>query len=59
MVWHPPAGARTAVANPRRMATTHPVLLQIDVTAPWTEAREPIEALLDRRINGKAVLTLG
>ncbi|MFL5829506.1 MAG: zinc-binding dehydrogenase [Solirubrobacteraceae bacterium] len=32
---------------------------QIDVTAPWTEAREPIEALLDRRINGKAVLTLG
>jgi NADPH:quinone reductase len=32
---------------------------QIDLTAPWTEAKEPIEALLDRRINGKAVLTLG
>jgi NADPH:quinone reductase len=32
---------------------------QIDVTAPWTEAKDPIEALLDRRINGKAVLTLG
>jgi NADPH:quinone reductase-like Zn-dependent oxidoreductase len=32
---------------------------QIDITAPWTEAKEPIEALLDRRVNGKAVLTLG
>jgi NADPH2:quinone reductase len=31
---------------------------QIDLTAPWTEAGAAIEALLDRRVNGKAVLTV-
>jgi NADPH:quinone reductase-like Zn-dependent oxidoreductase len=31
---------------------------QIDVTAQWTEAEGPITALLERRVNGKAVLTL-
>lgn len=31
---------------------------QIDVIAPWTESKRPIEGLLERRINGKAVLTL-
>lgn len=31
---------------------------QIDLTAPWSEAAGAIEALLDRRINGKAVLTV-
>jgi len=31
---------------------------QIDVTLPWTEAGHAIEALLDRRVNGKAVLTV-
>ncbi|HEY1515011.1 MAG TPA: zinc-binding dehydrogenase [Solirubrobacteraceae bacterium] len=31
---------------------------QIDLTAPWGEAAGAIEALLDRRINGKAVLTV-
>lgn len=31
---------------------------QIDTTASWEEAREAIEALLDRRIRGKAVLTV-
>jgi NADPH:quinone reductase len=31
---------------------------QIDMTGSWTEARAAIEALLDRRVNGKAVLTV-
>ena len=31
---------------------------QIDLTLPWTEARKAIEALLDRRVKGKAVLTV-
>ena len=30
---------------------------QIDLVASWTEAGRAIEALLDRRVNGKAVLT--
>jgi NADPH:quinone reductase-like Zn-dependent oxidoreductase len=30
---------------------------QIDLTASWTEAGRAIEALIDRRVNGKAVLT--
>jgi NADPH:quinone reductase len=29
---------------------------QIDLTLPWTDAARAIEALLDRRVNGKAVL---
>lgn len=31
---------------------------QIALTAPWSDAASAIEALLDRRVNGKAVLTL-
>jgi NADPH:quinone reductase len=31
---------------------------QIALTAPWTEARDAIEALLERRVDGKAVLTV-
>jgi NADPH:quinone reductase len=31
---------------------------QIDLTASWTEAKRAIEALLDRRVSGKAVLTV-
>jgi len=31
---------------------------QIDLRASWTEAGGAIEALLDRRVNGKAVLTI-
>jgi NADPH:quinone reductase len=31
---------------------------QIHLTLPWTEAGHAIEALLDRRVNGKAVLTV-
>jgi hypothetical protein len=30
---------------------------QIDIVRSWTEAGEAIEALLDRRVAGKAVLT--
>ena len=29
---------------------------QIDLTLSWSEAGQAIEALLDRRVNGKAVL---
>jgi NADPH:quinone reductase len=31
---------------------------QIAMTRPWTQAREAIEALLERRVDGKAVLTV-
>jgi NADPH:quinone reductase-like Zn-dependent oxidoreductase len=31
---------------------------QIDLTLSWSEAAKAIEALLDRRVNGKAVLTI-
>jgi NADPH2:quinone reductase len=31
---------------------------QIDLTLPWTDAAQAIEALLGRRVNGKAVLTV-
>jgi NADPH:quinone reductase len=31
---------------------------QIDLTGSWTEAASAIEALLERRVNGKAVLTV-
>jgi NADPH:quinone reductase-like Zn-dependent oxidoreductase len=31
---------------------------QIDLTLSWSDAAEAIEALLDRRVNGKAVLTV-
>jgi NADPH2:quinone reductase len=31
---------------------------QIDLTLPWTEAAQAIEALIDRKVNGKAILTV-
>jgi NADPH:quinone reductase-like Zn-dependent oxidoreductase len=31
---------------------------QIDLTLPWTEAAQAIEALMDRKVNGKAILTV-
>jgi NADPH:quinone reductase len=31
---------------------------QIDLTLSWTDAGQAIEALLDRRVNGKAILTV-
>jgi NADPH:quinone reductase len=31
---------------------------QVALTLPWTDAAQAIEALLDRRVNGKAVLTV-
>jgi NADPH2:quinone reductase len=52
---------RTASADLRRLAdlVADGVLdPQIDLTAPWTEAAEAIEALLGRRVAGKAVLTV-
>jgi NADPH:quinone reductase-like Zn-dependent oxidoreductase len=32
---------------------------KIDLVAPWTEAGRAIDALLERQVNGKAVLTIG
>lgn len=32
---------------------------QIDHQAPWSEAAGAVEALMERRVNGKAVLTIG
>jgi NADPH:quinone reductase-like Zn-dependent oxidoreductase len=32
---------------------------QIDLQLPWEQAGEAVRALLDRRVNGKAVLTVG
>jgi NADPH2:quinone reductase len=32
---------------------------QIDVVRPWADAKEAIEALMERRVAGKAVLTIG
>jgi NADPH:quinone reductase len=32
---------------------------EIDLTVPWTEAASAITALLERRVRGKAVLTIG
>jgi NADPH:quinone reductase len=31
----------------------------VDLEVPWTEAAAAIDALMDRRVNGKAVLTIG
>jgi NADPH:quinone reductase-like Zn-dependent oxidoreductase len=53
---------RTASADLRRLAdlvAAGRVNPQISLTVPWTQAAEAIEALLDRRVAGKAVLTLG
>ena len=52
---------RTAAADLRRLAelvAAGRVDTQIDLTASWSEAASAIEALLDRRVAGKAVLTL-
>jgi NADPH:quinone reductase-like Zn-dependent oxidoreductase len=52
---------RTASSDLRRLAdlvADGKLDPQIDLTAPWTEAARAIEALLDRRVAGKAVLTV-
>ncbi|MBV9681370.1 MAG: zinc-binding dehydrogenase [Solirubrobacterales bacterium] len=52
---------RSAGTDLRRLAdlvAEHRLDPQIDLTLPWNEAQKAIEALLDRRVNGKAVLTL-
>jgi NADPH:quinone reductase-like Zn-dependent oxidoreductase len=52
---------RTAAADLRRLAdlvASGRVDPQIDLTTSWSEAPSAIQALLDRRVAGKAVLTL-
>lgn len=53
---------RSASADLRRLAdlvAAGRLQPQIGLTLPWTEAADAIRALLDRRVSGKAVLTLG
>jgi NADPH:quinone reductase len=53
---------RTASSDLRRLAdlvAAGRVDPQISLTLPWTQAAEAIQALLERRVAGKAVLTLG
>ncbi|MGH2884335.1 MAG: zinc-binding dehydrogenase, partial [Solirubrobacteraceae bacterium] len=53
---------RSATADLRRLAdlvAEGRLDPQIDLTLSWSEAASAIEALLDRRVNGKAVLTVG
>ena len=53
---------RTASSDLRRLAdlvAAGRLDPQISVTLPWTQAAEAIQALLDRRVAGKAVLTAG
>jgi len=33
--------------------------VEIDLVVPWTEAASAVDALLERRVRGKAVLTVG
>jgi NADPH:quinone reductase-like Zn-dependent oxidoreductase len=33
--------------------------IEVDLRVPWTEAATAVEALLDRRVRGKAVLLIG
>jgi NADPH:quinone reductase-like Zn-dependent oxidoreductase len=56
------AHTRTASSDLRRLAdlvAAGRLDPQIDVVLPWDRAGEAIEALLDRRVAGKAVLTIG
>jgi NADPH:quinone reductase-like Zn-dependent oxidoreductase len=55
------AHTRSGGADLRRLAdlvAKNQLDPQIDLTLSWSEAHEAIEALLDRRVNGKAVLTV-
>jgi NADPH:quinone reductase-like Zn-dependent oxidoreductase len=55
------AHTRSAVADLRRLAelvANGSLDPQIDLTLSWTRAAQAIEALLERRVNGKAVLTV-
>lgn len=52
---------RSASADLRRLAelvASGRLDPQIDVTEPWEHAADAIQALFDRRVNGKAVLTI-
>jgi NADPH:quinone reductase-like Zn-dependent oxidoreductase len=53
---------RTAGADLRRLAdlvAEGQLDPQIDLALSWDQAETAIEALLDRRVNGKAVLRIG
>jgi NADPH:quinone reductase len=55
------AHTRTAAADLRRLAdlvAAERLDCQIDLTTSWTEAAAAVQALLDRRVAGKAVLTI-
>jgi NADPH:quinone reductase-like Zn-dependent oxidoreductase len=55
------AHSRSAATDLRRLAelvADGRVDPQIDVVRPWTDAGTAVEALLDRRVAGKAVLTV-
>ena len=55
------AHTRTAAADLRRLAdlvAADRLDCQIDLTTSWTEAGAAVQALLDRRVAGKAVLTI-
>ncbi|HEY1712438.1 MAG TPA: zinc-binding dehydrogenase [Solirubrobacteraceae bacterium] len=55
------AHTRTAAADLRRLAdlvAAERLDCQIDLTTSWTEAAGAVQALLDRRVAGKAVLTV-
>ncbi len=55
------AHTRTAAADLRRLAdlvAADRLDCQIDLTTSWTEAAAAVQALLDRRVAGKAVLTI-
>ncbi len=55
------AHSRTGSADLRRLAdlvAAGKLDPQIDMTASWREAKTAVEALLDRRVNGKAVLVV-
>ena len=55
------AHSRSASADLRRLAdlvAAGKLDPQIDMTASWHQAKTAIEALLDRRVNGKAVLVV-
>jgi len=52
-------GASTHLRRLAELIAAGKIDPQIDLIASWTEAGHAIEALLGRRVNGKAVLTVG
>ena len=52
-------GARRAFERLLALVERGDVDVQIDLELPWDRAAEAVEALVERKVNGKAVLTLG